>query len=181
MIRRDGVFRDRRPGHHRISGHSVMDALERVRDRALRNAGRNYCNFQRLEAKLKCLYAPRDVSDPIGELQREIAAAFDRASGPTVDSGTHWLETTIRIGGAEVVRKLRDDLDCIAKERNALALSMLIEFDPSSMESCERLRDELDAQSERILAPLGRLDAFATPSEQTEPGGPLPIRGGFGR
>ena len=144
-----------------------MTALEQAQHVALHKIGRNLVNFQRAEAALKFLMAASDFTAPVNELPAALAAALKRMSKMTLGGMRDSLAVTLfatapstslfllneariatnfKVEGLDAQREMQADVDLLTKERNALAHTMLINFNPDSLESCERLSAELDQQ-----------------------------------
>ena len=153
---------------------------EQLHDETLRKIGRNVVNFQRLEAALKALVLSSRAAGTIDDLQThhaarakslkkrplgDIAETFHNSiykdgdpPAPPESAVSPWLSTSLKleIDSVEVKERKRRLLALIA-ERNRLIHSDLVNFDPSSAESCARLTALLDDQNPRILEQLSAL------------------------
>ena len=169
-----------------------MSALEQARNSALQKVGRNLVSFQKVEAILKHVLAYSDIKAPASKLPAALADAIEGVSRMSIGKMAEPLVNTLfaqtptstaanaadneinvthtyRLeGGEEASRNLLRDLKFISSERNALAHTMLVAFNPDSIESCERLSVELDAQRQRVLPVLEWVRALAIALRQAQ-------------
>lgn len=154
-------------------------ALEEMRDEALRKLGRNVVNFHRMERLLKGINAWNGMSsrgDTFRKnLRRRIKALSKRSMGRLVNEFFASLaskpseeeipldETQVSISieikeAREARRERQRALRRLVSERNALIHRRLSEFDPDSIESCNILCKYLDEQNTRIIVEMEELN-----------------------
>jgi hypothetical protein len=150
-----------------------------ARDLTLQKIGRNVVNFQKMEAMLKLILkvtgfaapvskgreylearAKSHGTKPMGHLV-ELAAKALHGKTPSVpkDAGEVWVTHSISLGNESQMKEWRKEFRRIVGERNSLIHRMLAKWNPSSIESCRSLCEELDAQRERILPAYEHLES----------------------
>ena len=150
-----------------------MIAASGNRDAALRAAGRNLANFQRLEHCLKRLAAVRPVDGTTASISRKLEKRRQRLSRSTLGKAIgEWLshlgqdthvtdalndlfDVTARLAFAV---DITDDeknrhaaaLSKLLAERNAFVHDGLLGINWESRSQCQELEERLDAQNERL-------------------------------
>jgi hypothetical protein len=137
-----------------------------------------------MEAMLKYLLAFGKIGCPVSDIGTQMAERVDsfskiplgrlmeRAAGnlygnssaanlpPGAESETRLSVAFSLEGGKDEARMWRTTMMSVVQERNVLIHQMLARFDPRSMQSCERLCSELDAQRERIFPAYSHLESL---------------------
>jgi len=150
------------------------DHIKELRDIAFRKIGRNLVNFQQFERALKLIIvrsnlrgyaseAAKIVRDkdknierkPLGWLVKNFFETLysDHSShdGPAHERDEPWMSISLRVkSNKESIRHRRRQLRELVKERNLLVHRLLLDFDPESAESCEKLICLLDEQVDRM-------------------------------
>jgi hypothetical protein len=150
------------------------DHINELRDVAFRKIGRNLVNFQQFERALKLIIVRSDVRGYVSELAkilRDKDKDIDRKplgwlvqgffktvysnhashDGPANELDEVWMSVSVRIeSNKDSIRDRRRQLRELVKERNLLVHRLLANFDPDSVESCEKLISLLDEQVDRM-------------------------------
>jgi hypothetical protein len=145
-----------------------------LRDVAFRKIGRNLVNFQQFERALKLIIVRSDVRGYASELAKIIRDKdkdIDRKplgwlvqdffntvysnhsfnDGPPNELEEVWMLMSLRIeSNKNSIRHRRRQLRELVKERNLLVHRLLANFDPDSVEGCEKLIHLLDEQVDRL-------------------------------
>lgn len=148
--------------------------LKELREVAFRKIGRNLVNFQQFERALKLIIVRSDVRGYASELAkvlRDKDKDIDRKpfgrlvqdffktvysnhsfnDGPATELDEVWMSISLRIqSNKSLIRHRRRQLRELVKERNVLVHRLLANFDPDSVESCEKLIRLLDEQVDRL-------------------------------
>ena len=152
----------------------MSDNLKELRDVAFQKIGRNLVNFQQLERALKFIIVRSDLRGYASEAAKVLhdkEKGVDRKAlgwlvqdffkrvysnhsshdDPTEERDEVWMSTSLRIESNEhLIRERRRPLRELVKERNVLVHRVLANFDPDSVESCEKLICLLDEQVDRM-------------------------------
>jgi hypothetical protein len=154
--------------------------LSELRDATLRRIGRNVVNFQKLETALKSLVPATNASGtlselaakravrqkelrkmPLGHLTKEfhsgIYGGAATASEPSDLTEAHFSLSMRVEADPETIRKSKQSLLALVKERNRLIHSDLACTDFNSSSECSRISAMLDEQNERLSAQLQEL------------------------
>jgi hypothetical protein len=150
------------------------DHIKELRDVAFRKIGRNLVNFQQFERALKLIIVRSDLRGyaseaakilrdkdkdidrkPLGWLVKNffdtLYSNHSSQDGPTHERDEAWMSVSLRIkSNKESIRHRRRQLRELVKERNLLVHRLLLDFDPESAESCEKLIRLLDEQVDRL-------------------------------
>ena len=150
------------------------DRIKELRDVAFRKIGRNLVNFQKLELALKFIIVRSDLRGYASEaakvlhdkekdvdrkalgwlLQDFFKAVYSNHSsndGPADERDEAWMSISLRIeSNKNSIRARKRQLRELVKERNLLVHRLLANFDPDSVESCEKLIRLLDEQVDRL-------------------------------
>ena len=150
------------------------DHIKELRDVAFRKIGRNLVNFQQFERALKLIIVRSDLrgyASEAAKILRDKDKDIDRKplgwlvkyffdtlysnhssqDGPTQERDEAWMSVSLRIkSNKESIRHRRRQLRELVKERNLLVHRLLLDFDPESAESCEKLISLLDEQVDRL-------------------------------
>lgn len=150
------------------------DHLKELQDIAFRKLGRNLVNFQQFERALKLIIVRSDVRGyaselakilrdkdkdidhkPLGWLVQDffktVYSNHSSHDGPANELDELWMSISLRIGSNKnSIRHRRRQLRELVKERNLLVHRLLANFDPDSVESCEKLIRLLDEQVDRL-------------------------------
>jgi len=150
------------------------DHIKQLRDVAFRKIGRNLVNFQQFERALKLIIVRSDVRGyaselakvlrdkdkdidrkPLGWLIQDFLKAVYSShpshNGPANELDEAWMSISLRIqSNKNLVRHRRRQLRELVKERNLLVHRLLANFDPNSVQSCEKLICLLDEQVDRL-------------------------------
>jgi hypothetical protein len=148
--------------------------IKELRDVAFRKIGRNLVNFQQFERVLKLIIVRSDLRGyaseaakilrdkdkdidrkPLGWLVQNFFETLysDHSShdNPANELDDIWMSLSLRIeSNNDVIRDRRRQLRELVKERNHLVHRLLVNFDPESVESCEKLIRLLDEQVDRL-------------------------------
>jgi hypothetical protein len=145
-------------------------AVSDARDLTLQKIGRNVVNFQKMEAMLKFILKVANFAAPISKSQEhfearaklhrakpmgelvDLAAKALHGASPSVpkDAPEVWVTHSISLSDGSQLKEWRKEFRRVVAERNSLIHRMLATWNPSSIESCRSLCEELDAQRERI-------------------------------
>lgn len=140
---------------------------------SLQKIGRNVVEFQKLEVMLKILLSSIEFDTQSSDSKTQPANRRELVSKKTLGTVSkdllekivseplepgqlsngvkHRLSFQFRIGGSsEFVSQIKESFDEIVKERNELIHHRLVDFEPSSDESCEKLISYLDSQHGRL-------------------------------
>ena len=135
--------------------------------------GRNVVEFQKMEVMLKILLSSIEFNTESSQTKIQTANTHELVSKKTLgtvskdllekifseplkpfqspNEGKHRLSWQFRLGGSsEFVSEIRESFDEIVKERNELIHHRLVDFKPTSDESCEKLISYLDSQYGRL-------------------------------
>lgn len=150
------------------------DHIKELRDVAFRKIGRNLVNFQQLERALKFIIvrselrgyaseATKVLQDKEKDVDRKalgwLVQDFFKAvysnrpfnDGPSDERDEAWMSISLRIESNKTsIRDRKRQLRELVKERNLLVHRLLANFDPDSVESCEKLIRLLDEQVDRL-------------------------------
>lgn len=150
------------------------DHIKELRDIAFRKIGRNLVNFQQLERALKFIIVRSDLRGYASEaakvlhdkekdvdrkalgwlVQDFFKAVYSNHSfndGPADERDEAWMSISLRIeSNKNSIRDRKRQLRELVKERNLLVHRLLANFDPDSVESCEKLIHLLDEQVDRL-------------------------------
>ena len=159
-------------------------SVENLRNVTLQKIGRNVVNFQKMEAMLKFVVAFSDIRGPLdgieSQITKRIALFAKMPMGRLVEEGVDGLYPEVNTpfqpsasagaisvsfsleGGEDEARMWKSAMMAVVKERNRLIHQMLVDFDPQSVKSCERLCTELDAQRESILQSYAHLESLVS-------------------
>lgn len=162
--------------HQTLSLTHIMseDHIKELRDVAFRKIGRNLVNFQQFERALKLIIVRSDVrgyASEMAEILRDKDKHIDRKplgwlvqgflktlysnhtshDGPAHELDEVWMSVSLRIKSSKnLMRDRRRQFRELVKERNLLVHRLLANFDPDSVESCEKLIRLLDEQTDRL-------------------------------
>lgn len=150
------------------------DCIKELRDVAFRKIGRNLVNFQKLELGLKFIIVRSDLrgyASEAAKVLRDKEKVLDRKAlgwlvqdffktvcsnhssndGPADERDDAWMSISLRIESNEnSIPDRKRQLRELVKERNMLVHRLLANFDPNSVESCEKLICLLDEQVDRL-------------------------------
>ena len=150
------------------------DHIRELRDVAFQKIGRNLVNFQQLERALKFIIARSDLRGYASEAAKvlhdkekdvdrkalgwlvqdffkHVYSSHSSHDGPAEERDEVWMSTSLRIeSNKNLIREQRRQLRELVKERNLLVHRLLANFDPASVESCEKLIQLLDEQVDRL-------------------------------
>ena len=150
------------------------DHIKELRDVAFRTIGRNLVNFQQLERALKFIIVRSDLTgyaSQAAKVLRDKEKVVDRKAlgwlvkdffksvysnhsandGPADERDEAWMSISLRIESSKnSIRDRKRQLRELVKERNLLVHRLLANFDPDSIESCEKLIRLLDEQVDRL-------------------------------
>ena len=153
----------------------LEDHLKELRDVAFRKIGRNLVNFQQLELALKFIIVRSDLrgyASEAAKVLRDKEKVVDRKAlgwlvkdffktvhsnhssnhGPGDERDEAWMSISLKIdANKDVIRDRKHQLRQLVKERNLLVHRLLANFDPDSVESCEKLIRLLDEQVDRLV------------------------------
>lgn len=151
------------------------DHIRELRDVAFQKIGRNLVNFQQLERALKFIIARSDLRGYASEAAKvlhdkekdvdrkalgwlvqdffkHVYSSHSSHDGPAEERDEVWMSTSLRIeSNKNLIREQRRQLRELVKERNLLVHRLLANFDPDSVESCEKLIQLLDEQVDRLV------------------------------
>ena len=151
------------------------DHIRELRDVAFQKIGRNLVNFQQLERALKFIIARSDLRGYASEAAKvlhdkekdvdrkalgwlvqdffkRVYSSHSSHDGPAEERDEVWMSTSLRIeSNKNLIREQRRHLRELVKERNLLVHRLLGNFDPDSVESCEKLIQLLDQQVDRLV------------------------------
>ena len=167
------------------------DHIKEMRDVAFRKIERNLLNFQMFERVLKLIIVRSDLRGysselpnilqnkdknierkPFGKLVQEYFETVysDRAHiGPADARDEAWMSFCFRLESNEnVIQHRKRQLREIVKERNLLVHRLLANFDPDSVESCEKLIQLLDEQVDRLIPHYQSLMAIIEHMQATQ-------------
>lgn len=86
---------------------------------------------------------------------KRVYSSHSSHDGPVEERDEVWMSTSLRIeSNKNLIREQRRQLRELVKERNLLVHRLLANFDPDSVESCEKLIQLLDAQVDRLVPHL---------------------------
>ena len=150
------------------------DHTNELRHVVLRKIGRNLVNFQQFEQALKLIIVRSDLRGyaseaatilrdkdididrkPLGWLVKSffdtLYSNHSSQDGPAHERDEAWMSISLRIkSNKESIRHRRRQLRELVKQRNLLVHRLLLDFDPNSVESCEKLIRLLDEQVDRL-------------------------------
>lgn len=151
------------------------DHIKELRAVAFQKIGRNLVNFQQLERALKFIIVRSDLRGYASEAAKVLhdkEKGIDRKTlgwlvqdffkcvysnrsshdGPSEERDEVWMSTSLRIeSNKNLLGERRRQLRELVKERNVLVHRVLANFDPDSVESCEKLIQLLDEQVDRLV------------------------------
>lgn len=143
----------------------------KLKEEALRKIGRNVVNFQKIEAMLKQLIVDSNLKGPVREIKARLEDkknSIDRHSMGTLtreyfkmfsakasdfhdypeDREEPWMSFSVSIENEEgTIPQQRRAFSFMVSERNRLIHQMLANFDPDSIDSCQKLIIDLDKQN----------------------------------
>jgi hypothetical protein len=150
------------------------DHTNELRDVAFQKIGRNLVTLQRFELALKFIIVRSDVRGyaselakilrdkdkdtdrkPLGWLVEDfVKTVYSNHSshdGPANELNDVWISIAVRIeSNKDSIRDRRHQLRELVKERNLLVHRLLANFNPDSVENCEKLISLLDEQIDRL-------------------------------
>jgi hypothetical protein len=155
-------------------------AVSDARDLTLQKIGRNVVNFQKMEAMLKFILRVANFATPASKSQEhletqaklhrtkpmghliDLAAKALHGETPSIpkDAREIWVTHSISLSDGSQLKQWRKEFRRVVRERNALIHRMLATWNPSSVESCHALCEELDTQRERILPAYEHLQSI---------------------
>lgn len=166
-----------------ISGESLIN--DKLVNDVLRKVGRNVVLFQQLEQLLKFMVSNGNLSGFANELStlkkqqadkvskqtmgtlvgqyiENSSPEFDNSSNEPEELDEAYLSFSFRIEcDGDYYESKKEALAQLVSERNDLIHHLLPRFDTNSVDSCETLGKELDAQDEKIRLEIKNLKAMA--------------------
>ena len=146
----------------------------KLKEEVLRKIGRNVVNFQKIEAMLKQLIVNSSFKGPVREIKARLEDkknSIDRYSMGTLtreyfkmfpyesedfhdypeEREESWMSLSVSIENKDgSIPKHKKAISFMVSERNRLIHQMLVNFDPDSIDSCQKLIVELDEQNQII-------------------------------
>jgi hypothetical protein len=160
--------------------------LKEAVNEVLRKIGRNLMLFQQLEYKLKYIVANGNIAGYASQLKEKQLKHANSVNTKTMGQLiSHYMDNVYsdpheQIDVSEDVKEahfsfsfkleteaahydlMKDNLTQLLSERNELVHHLLPQFDPESLESCQKIDHKLEEQSHKIRLEIENVGAIAT-------------------